>query len=152
MKKSLLIVQFLFLTVLLFAQERYDKVLMVNEEVKTGKVVGISELSIDFIHQGESLKYTLKKTEISKIEFGSGRIEVFNEVKSTDKDQVLLDHHNKVAVLPFIYIRNGQQLKNDAMERKVQQEFVTLMSGHLGVIKAQPTNQPTNQHDQLSLK
>lgn len=119
------------------AQTKSDKVLMVNGETKTGSVVGISEDAIEFMHDGEALKYTLKKVNISKIEFGSGRIEVFNEMKGGSKEAVLIDHHNKVAVLPFIYIRDGVQKKNDAMERKVQQQFFSLMQGHVGVLKVQ---------------
>ncbi len=123
-----------------FAQNTFDKVLMLSGEVKEGNVTGISELTIQFIHKGESLKYELKKADISKIEFGSGRIEVFNEMPESNSDNSLADHHNKIAVLPFIYIRDGEQKKNDAIERKVQQEFVTLMQNHIGVLKIQPTN------------
>lgn len=137
-----LVTSFLFVfCIAVYAQDKTDKVLMVNGENKTGHVVGISDDAIEFIHEGESLKYTLKKVNISKIEFASGRIEVFNEVKGATKDAILVDHHNKIAVLPFIYIRDGEQKKNDAMERKVQQEFFNLMRGHIGVLKAQPVNE-----------
>lgn len=128
----------------MIAQQKLDHVLMLNGENKTGKVVGVSAEGIDFIHDGESLKYTLKKTDISKIEFGSGRIEVFNEIPSNaSENAVLVDHHNKVAILPFTYIRDGEQKKNDAMERKVQGEFLSLLQGHIGILKAQST-QETN--------
>lgn len=134
----------LFGTLSLMAQDKLDHVLMLSGENKIGQVVGISTETIEFIHDGESLKYTLKKSEISKIEFASGRIEVFNEMPSkATENAALVDHHNRIAVLPFIYIRDGRQMKNDAMERKVQQEFFTLMQGHIGVLKGQPT-QATN--------
>ena len=128
----------------MIAQEKADHVLMLDGENKAGKVVGISTDAIDFIHDGESLKYTLKKSNISKIEFGSGRIEVFNEMPSkASENAALVDHHNRIAVLPYIYIRDGEQKKNDAMERKVQGEFFSLMQGHIGILKAQNT-QETN--------
>ncbi|WP_141719780.1 hypothetical protein [Roseivirga misakiensis] len=123
------------------AQTKLDKVLMVNGETKTGSVVGISDDAIEFIHEGEALKYKLKKADISKIEFGSGRIEVFNEVKGSTKDAMLIDHHNKIAVLPFTYILDGEQKKNDATERKVQQEFFSLMKDHVGILNVQPTTE-----------
>ncbi|WP_339607670.1 hypothetical protein [uncultured Roseivirga sp.] len=123
------------------AQDKLDKILMTNGETKTGNVVGISDASIEFVHEGESLKYSLKKENISKIEFASGRIEVFNKTDQTDGEASLADHHNKVAILPFVYIRDGEQKKNDAFERKVQQEFLTLMSGHVGILNIQSTNE-----------
>jgi len=122
-------------------EEKLDHILMTNGENKVGQVVGISDDAIEFIHQGETLKYTLKKSEISKIEFSSGRIEVFNEMPISSKETNLADHHNKIAVLPFTYIRDGEQKKNDAMERKVQQEFVSVMSDHVGVLKIQATSE-----------
>lgn len=124
----------------LFAQQKVDQILMTNGEVKSGHVVGLSDDAIEFVHDGESLKYTFKKINVSKIEFGSGRIEVFNEVKAGGKDEMLLDHHNKIAILPFTYLKDGEQKKNDAMERKAQREFYTLLQGHLGTLKAQDVN------------
>ncbi len=135
--KQIYIIAILLMPILMIAQEKVDHVLMLNGENKAGKVVGISETAIQFIHQGESLQYTLNKADISKIEFASGRIEVYNEMPSLSEQGELLDHHNKIAVLPFIYIRDGVQKKNDAMERKVQQQFFSLMQGHVGVLKVQ---------------
>lgn len=135
---------FLISSLSLLAQDKLDHILMLSGENKAGKVVGISTDAIDFIHDGESLKYTFKKSEISKIEFGSGRIEVFNEMPSSaSENAALVEHHNRIAILPFTYIRDGEQKKNDAMERKVQQEFSSLMQGHIGILKAQST-QETN--------
>ena len=42
-----------------------------------------------------------------------------------------------IAVLPFVYVRDGRQLKNDINETKVQQEMFTLMNGHVGELKIQ---------------
>lgn len=137
----------IFLTLLLIsiqtiAQDKLDHILMLDGENKSGKVVGISEDAVEFIHNKESLKYSIAKSEISKIEFASGRIEVFNEIPSkATENAALVDHHNKIAVLPFTYIRDGEQKKNDAMERKVQQELVSVMQNHVGVLKIQPTSE-----------
>ncbi len=131
---------FILIHFLVYSQDRTDHILMLSGENKSGQVVGLTDETVDFIHAGETLKYTLKKSEISKIEFASGRIEVFNEIPTTaSQNAELVDHHNKVAVLPFTYIRDGEQKKNDAMERKVQQELVAVMSNHVGIMKIQPT-------------
>ena len=143
-KLTILLLSLLFLVSLdAIAQTKVDQVLMVNGELKEGHVTGIMDDGIEFVHEGESLKYTLKKVNISKIEFASGRIEVFNEMPAktgSEKGVNLVDHHNKVAILPFVYIRDGSQNKNDAMERKAQQEFYALMNGHVGIMKIQDVN------------
>ena len=115
-----------------------DKVLMSNGEVKQGQVVGVDDQIITFVHQNESIQYKLKKTEISKIEFASGRIEVYGPVQPAFQGSDgtnLANHHNKVAILPFNYVRDGVQLKGDIMEKKSQREFFSLMQGHVGMLK-----------------
>ena len=129
----------LILPLAIYAQSpKTDKVLMTSGEVKQGQVIGVDDQAITFVHQNEAVQYTLKKTDISKIEFASGRIEVYNPVQpefNGSDGTNLADHHNKVAVLPFNYIRDGAQLKGDIMEKKVQREFFSLMKGHVGVLK-----------------
>ena len=142
MKSFSTVILLIFLVTISLAQDKQDHVLMLDGENKSGKVVGISDDTIEFIHDGESLKYTLKKSNICKIEFASGRIEVFNEMPSSASSNAeLVDHHNKIAVLPFTYIRDGEQKKNDAMERKVQQELVSVMQNHVGILKIQTTSE-----------
>ncbi len=131
----------LILPIFTMAQEpspRTDKVLMITGAIKQGQVVAVNDQTITFVHQNESIQYKLKKNEISKIEFASGRIEIFNPIQPDfqgSNGTNLADHHNKVAILPFSYIRDGVQLKGDIMERKVQREFFSLLKGHVGVLK-----------------
>ena len=131
----------LLCTSISFAQSeaKLDKVVMTNGEVKMGHVTGISDTEVQFVHDKETLTYTLDKAKISKIEFGSsGRIEVYNQVQaSTTAEPNLADHHNKIAILPFVYVRDGRQQKNDVNETKVQQQFFSLMNGHVGALKVQ---------------
>jgi len=116
-----------------------DKVVMVNGEVKMGHVTGISDTEVQFVHDKETISYTFQKARISKIEFGSsGRIEIYNDVvPTTSATPNLADHHNKIAILPFAYVRDGRQLKNDIAETKVQKQFFSLMNGHIGKLKVQ---------------
>ncbi len=118
---------------------------MTSGEIKEGHVTAIDDETVQFVHLNETLLYTLKKIKISKIEFASGRIEVYHEVEaSAGDDPSLKDHHNKVAVLPFIYVRDGRQLKGDIMEQKVQSAFVSLMQGHVGIMKIQDSGTTNN--------
>ena len=143
---------FLFIFVLLCSTHpvycqnaKADKILMTNGEIKEGQVTAIDDETVKFVHINETLPYTLKKINISKTEFASGRIEVFHEVEDTaGDDPSLKDHHNKVAVLPVIYVRDGQQLKGDIMEKKAQSTLISLMQGHVGIIKIQDPTKTNN--------
>jgi hypothetical protein len=95
--------------------------------------------SIKFVYKGESLVYTIAKEEIAKITFSSGRTETF--AKSAPSSAATpsggqtaiadIDHHNRVAILPFSYIMDGQP-SNDELGMKVQNECFSIMSSHAG--------------------
>jgi hypothetical protein len=108
----------------------FDKVVMLNGEEKTGKVTEVGDDQIKFVHSGESITYSLKKNDINKIQFASGRIEVFTKVATesaaSDQGNSLLVHHNKVAILPFNYIGSGGS-RDEKMSSKVQQDCYNLL-------------------------
>ncbi len=106
---------------------RFDEVIMVNGEVKTGTITEVGEDYIKFIHAGESLNYNLKKSTISKIEFSSGRIEVLNKL-ITNQNSGNVNFSNKVAVLPFSYISDAGDKKIESMEYEIQNESYLLLS------------------------
>jgi hypothetical protein len=124
MKKILIVlcclsISFVFLSNTLVAQgSGSDKMVMMNGDEKTGKVTDIGDDYVRFVHSGETLTYTIKKQEINKIQFASGRIEIITKISPTQPGS-LADHHNKVAVLPFGYIGNGGS-RDDKMSNKVQ--------------------------------
>jgi len=110
-----------------------DRIIMTNGEIKEGKVASISDVSIDFIHSGETLVYHIPINKIGKIEFSSGRIEQFNPIKADKKsDNSMVNHTNKIAVLPFIYVKDGTQRKNDIMEKNAQKELYKILVDHAG--------------------
>lgn len=118
--------------------KKVDRIIMVSGEIKEGSVHAISENNIQFVHSGESLEYTLKISEIGKIEFSSGRIQQFNKiVKPEDSKSEMIDHHNKIAILPVIYVRDGKQQHGDVMEGKAQQSFFQSMNDHVGYMVIQ---------------
>lgn len=95
-----------------------------------GKVNAIDETDVNFVYQNESVNYTVPKNKISKITFASGRIEFYNQ--STE----LKDHHNKVAILPFAFIKN-QDDGSSAMSKKIQQETYEVFNAHKGMLTFQ---------------
>jgi hypothetical protein len=112
----------------IYAQDNtYDHVIFLNGDETTGKVTEIGSNDLKFIHKGETLVYTFKKNEINKVQFASGRIEFFTELKvdsaaMQNADQPSLQaHHNSIAVLPFSYIGLGGS-RDEKMALKAQSD------------------------------
>lgn len=116
------------------AQEKpSDKILMLNGEERIGSVTEIGEDFIKFSYAGESLTYTIKKQDINKIQYASGRIEFFNKGQNAPADQSaqaqqpsLGSHHNVVAILPFSYMGQGGE-RDSKMGLKVQSDCYSLL-------------------------
>jgi hypothetical protein len=139
-----------------FAQQKTTKndvVLKQNGDELVGKVIKISESDIDFSYAGESLTYTIKKSDVIKITFASGRTEVFSrpaqvapaetkvqqvsdvqpaEVQSSKAPASTENHHNRVAILPFAVVMDGQLTASEVSEH-VQNDCYSVMSKHAGV-------------------
>lgn len=139
MKKILLFPLFVLSVITVISQNsntKGDIILKMNGDEMIGHVSEINDTDIKFVHQGESLVYTIKRMDIMKITFASGRIEFFNkpplpseagksdEKNEEDKKAVqgnLMEHHNKVAVLPFKYLVDKRDA-GEEMTYKVQTE------------------------------
>ncbi len=100
-----------------------DIVLKTNGEEMVGKVMEMGADNLKFTYKNESVEYTVPKKEIIKITFASGRIEFMDGTQSSAKTNIpnLADHHNKVAILPFVYIKNQGDGSNE-MAQKIQSE------------------------------
>jgi hypothetical protein len=158
MKVFYLLLVTLLLSVSGFAQNskpteksaKSDVVLKVNGDEMIGKITAVSDNEIKFIYEGESLEYSIKKTDILKVTYRSGRVEFFNRqplpseqketaapsaaeatpVKSARQFETAAgDHHNKVAILPFGYIRDGQAGAKE-ISNKVQSDAYSFLQKH----------------------
>ena len=116
----------------------YDLILKVNGDEMEGKVSEISDEFVKFTFKGESLIYNVKKSEILKIKFSSGRIEFFNRPSQNPKGDSLsitaqgigpLAHHNKVAIMPFVYLIDKRSA-DEEVQVKVQSECYTILKNH----------------------
>ena len=117
----------LFICLLLcinLVQAQSDIILKLNGDEMKGKVLKINSTDLQFIYQNETVVYTVNKAEIAKITFASGRVEFFNKVDNNSKSNLEV-HHNKVAVLPFAYIKD-QESNNATMTKKIQQETYSI--------------------------
>lgn len=103
-----------------------DVILKTNGEEMQGKVIAMNPDDLQFVYSNETVEYSVPKSEILKITFASGRVEFFN--KDMEKHKASLeDHHNKVAVLPFGYIRD-QERSNPMMQQQIQDETYRIFS------------------------
>jgi len=137
--------KFLFLTLLttgVYAQtastEKTDVILKLNGEEMKGKITKIADSELTFIYTGETLEYTVKKSDILKITHASGRVEIINQVALPSDlrkdDQVVMkgtpaDHHNRIAVLPFHFVIENQP-GADEIGLNAQQDTYAFLSQH----------------------
>ncbi len=127
----------------LFAQN--DVVVMTNGDIKQGKVTAMEENAVKFVHSGEELEYTLKKTDISKIQFASGRTQSFNDASVTASaapastapaaavpaaTTTAAERKGKLAVLPVEVISNDPGINPETMGTQIQHEAVNSFKQH----------------------
>ncbi|MCF1716031.1 hypothetical protein L0U88_15430 [Flavihumibacter sp. RY-1] len=147
MKKLLIGILLIFFSSILLAQTdtKNDVILKLNGDELVGKVMEIDDNEIKFTYKGESLVYKIKKTDVLKITYSSGRIEMFSkpalpsEASSKSASTAamsgpgLADHHNKVAILPYAFLKDGETASDD-ISFKVQNETFAFLNRHAGVM------------------
>ncbi len=141
MKKNITtLLVFLFIGISAIAQN-YDIILKTNGEEMEGNVKAINDDFVSFVYKNESIDYNVKVTDIVKISFASGRVQFFNKFDEpgNSKNASLEDHHNKVAILPFAYIKD-QREGDRVMSNKIQQETFSLLNKHRGGLTYQNPN------------
>lgn len=114
-----------------------DTLMMMNGEVKHGKIVAMATDAVSFVHSGEALEYALKKGDIQKITFASGRTEVFT-TPLANADNYPPVVHNLIAVLPFKYRSVGEPLEQiNATKEKLQDDTYSYLSKRNGLYRFQ---------------
>lgn len=122
-----------------------DVILMLNGEEKHGKITEMHPNTLKFIHTGETLVYELKKADINKITFASGRVEVVNAPSAgagkQDADAGRPIEPGLVAILPFKYIAVNEPLQQ-VIEKgeKLQNDTYVYLSKRNGQYKFQDPN------------
>ncbi|HZZ74482.1 MAG TPA: hypothetical protein VFE04_01070, partial [Puia sp.] len=157
MKRTLNVFLFLIISFILQAQSsgKYDVITKLNGDELSGKVIEIGDTEIKFSYPGETLIYTFKKTDIRKITYASGRSETFSkpvptEIKTDAASSAntgsaaksSADHQNRVAILPFSYVTDGQSAA-DALSEKAQSacySYLTKNAGSRQILDPRTTN------------
>ncbi len=121
------------------AAKKHDVVLKLNGDQLNGDVLEITDNAIRFTYTGEKLVYTIKKSEIQQITFASGRVETINAPAAAPAannaapvQKSAEERRNKVAVLPFSFIKDGQPAAPEVSD-EIQNELYALLSKHAGV-------------------
>ncbi|SFN30085.1 hypothetical protein SAMN05428949_2323 [Chitinophaga sp. YR627] len=137
------------LIVILFSQQtkaqtekKHDIVLKNDGEEMKGDVTAISDSTITFNYAGEKLVYIIKKADLSKITFASGRVQTFNKPAAIVENRAPVaqpetasnkeDRRNKVAILPFSFVKDGQPAAQEVSE-EIQSECYAMLNKHAGV-------------------
>jgi hypothetical protein len=156
MKRIIFIFVLAFFTVNLQAQQnaKPDIIFKLSGEEVKARVTEITDTEVKFSYIGENVVYSLKKSEIFKINFGSGRTEVYTKpaapVESSPAPPAAPapqaagsttmasteESRNKIAILPFSYIKDGQRTAHELSE-KVQGEVFAYMNKHAGIYSYQ---------------
>lgn len=118
--------------------EKVDVILKINGEEMKGKITKISDTDLTFIYSGETLEYTVKKSDILKITHASGRIETINQPPLPSdirkNDQIVMkgspaEHHNRIAILPFHFLMENQP-GADEIGLSAQQDTYAFLAQH----------------------
>ncbi|MBS0030640.1 hypothetical protein ACTJJ0_24265 [Chitinophaga sp. 22321] len=122
-----------------------DVILMLNGEEKHGKITEMQANTIKFIHTGETLVYDLKKSDINKITFSSGRVEVISAPSGNTGKQPVESGRpiepGLVAILPFKYISINEPLQQvNEKGEKLQNDAYVYLSKRNGQYKFQEPN------------
>jgi hypothetical protein len=147
MKKVFFTLMFLCAMPFVFSQTetKNDIIEKLNGDELTVKILEVGDDVIKFSYPGETVTYTLKKSEIFKIKFGSGRVEVITKPGTAPSSPAATaaapasaaslttttaaERKNKVAILPIIMIRDGQNTSEE-ITFKIQNEVYNYMSSH----------------------
>lgn len=143
---------FLALTLHALAQagNKFDVILKTNGDEMKGKVTEIQGDAVKFTYAGETTLYTVKKSEILKITFASGRVEKYADPNNTPPPpannattnppnsatanlptSTKEERRDKVAILPFAFMRDGQPAE-DQLSMTVQDQVADILTRHAG--------------------
>ncbi len=146
MRKLPLLFCFLLLFLKLSAQETYDIIYKLNGDEMTGKITEVSEDQVKFIYKGETAVYVVKKSEIQKIRFASGRVEVINApgvqqpaAGAPAPAAASSSRKGKIAVLPFRFLADNQSV-DEEVGYLVQNEAFSYLQKHSAGYRLQDPN------------
>lgn len=132
------LVLFLLLGYKAFAQG-IDKVIMVNGDTKEGKVLAVTDTGIKFAFKGETLEYEIKKSDISRIVFASGRVEIVSSKAPQNPigNTTDVDRTGKIAILPVDYSSGENTGTIESMRTRIQSDAIKSIKQNTTTLQVQ---------------
>ncbi len=141
--KRIVILLFIFLSAVLYAQAQTDKVFFLNGDVLEVEIKKIDTDKIEYVFPNESFSNTASKSKIQKIQFKSGRVQNFNKVKEAPKSLKKAIVKNKIAILPIPFIKQADgSLDTEQKARLAQSKVYNFLVQHLGNIHPRTLQTP----------
>ncbi len=129
-KKLLLVLLTLFGSLTFYAQEKLDKIIKKNYDIIECKISKMSDQSVEYSLPNETLVISLEVSQIAKIDFASGRSQVFNTQQSneaaaasSEQSSAVAIKPNTIAVLPVPFV-NSENLSNSEEMAKFAQNDI----------------------------
>lgn len=119
MKKTLFTISALLCFLFSFGQEemKSDKILLNDGEVLQGEVIKKDDAIVTFKAEGESEKTMIALADITRIDYSDGKVWQINfgqlEEGTIDWNEKMALYKNKVAVLPFVYKDNYNEVQQN---------------------------------------
>lgn len=111
-----------------------DKIVFVNGKIAEGRILAFVDDKVRFVYNGETLNYDFGKTDIEKIEYGSGRVEILTDKKPVSVT-LPVNSKSKVAVMPMHYTSDGNSNKEDQMRYHLQEIAISYLSKSAAELK-----------------
>ncbi len=130
------LILFIVLVSTAFAYAQNDIILKIDGTEMIGNISEIGADDIKFTYKDENIPYVVSKKDVLKVTFSSGRIEFFTKPSTDSATNKLEVHHNKVAILPFSYVKD-QGDGGKVMAKKIQQETYAIFNKNKGNLQFQ---------------
>ncbi|WP_133509696.1 hypothetical protein [Flavobacterium chryseum] len=130
-KKAIVIIMLLFVSVLTFAQtKKLDKIIKRDYQIIEGTIVKMSDKTVEYSLPGETLQISLDVSQIARIDFASGRSQTFdisennNSQPSSNQNIAVAElKPNTIAVLPIPYLNSDNQQSSEDMAKFAQNDL-----------------------------
>jgi hypothetical protein len=129
-EKILLMLLTLLSSLSFYAQEKLDKIIKKNYDIIECRISKMSDQAVEYSLPNETLVISLDVSQIAKIDFASGRSQVFNTQQtsqtaaaSSEPSSAVVIKPNTIAVLPVPFV-NSENLSNSEEMAKFAQNDI----------------------------
>ncbi len=128
-KKLTAVLLMLFVSVFAFAQggKKLDKIIKRDYQIIEGTISKISDKTVEYSLPGETLTISLDVSQIARIDFASGRSQIFDVSQGNSDSSTVVAaseiKQNTIAVLPVPYLNADNQESSEDMAKFAQNDL-----------------------------